>query len=231
MWVSGRTVLSGERFRRGSQQLALRPMAHASDPALLVLLGLRVKGFTSVDGLDEVIGIGPDKISTHLKDFRNKELVLFREGRMTGWSLSAAGRAQGEQWLAAELKAAGVRPTVQQSYRMFLSLNPEMLGLCNEWQMSDSGTLNDHSNQAYDAAVISKLGELHAKAAPICEELGGVLDRYLPYTGRLESALQRLQSGENDWFTSVRTASYHTVWFELHENLIATLGVDRAKEA
>ncbi len=24
--------------------------------------------------------------------------------------------------------------------------------------------------------------------------------------------------------------SYHTVWFELHENLLATLGIERARE-
>jgi hypothetical protein len=24
--------------------------------------------------------------------------------------------------------------------------------------------------------------------------------------------------------------SYHTVWFELHENLLATLGIQRSKE-
>ncbi len=24
--------------------------------------------------------------------------------------------------------------------------------------------------------------------------------------------------------------SYHTVWFELHENLLATLGIQRARE-
>jgi len=25
-------------------------------------------------------------------------------------------------------------------------------------------------------------------------------------------------------------SSYHTVWFELHEDLLATLGIDRASE-
>ena len=31
-------------------------------------------------------------------------------------------------------------------------------------------------------------------------------------------------------FTGVMCGSYHDVWMELHEDLILTLGVDRAKE-
>ena len=38
-------------------------------------------------------------------------------------------------------------------------------------------------------------------------------------------------AGEVDWFTRPTIPSYHSVWFELHENLLATLGIDRAQEA
>jgi hypothetical protein len=37
-------------------------------------------------------------------------------------------------------------------------------------------------------------------------------------------------TGDHDWFTKPILASYHTVWFELHEDLLATLGLDRASE-
>ena len=33
-----------------------------------------------------------------------------------------------------------------------------------------------------------------------------------------------------EWFTRPMIDSYHTVWFELHENLLATLGIERARE-
>ena len=39
-----------------------------------------------------------------------------------------------------------------------------------------------------------------------------------------------MQAGEKDWFTKPTIDSYHTVWFELHENLLATLGIERGKE-
>ena len=33
-----------------------------------------------------------------------------------------------------------------------------------------------------------------------------------------------MRAGDPDWFTRPTVDSYHTVWFELHENLLATLG-------
>jgi hypothetical protein len=36
--------------------------------------------------------------------------------------------------------------------------------------------------------------------------------------------------GDHQLFTGVMCGSYHDVWMELHEDLILTLGIDRAKE-
>jgi hypothetical protein len=37
-------------------------------------------------------------------------------------------------------------------------------------------------------------------------------------------------AGQVDWFTHPLIDSYDTVWFELHEDLLATLAVERSKE-
>ena len=39
-----------------------------------------------------------------------------------------------------------------------------------------------------------------------------------------------MQAGDHHLFTGVMCGSYHDVWMELHEDLILTLGIDRAKE-
>ena len=44
-------------------------------------------------------------------------------------------------------------------------------------------------------------------------------------------ALGKVQGGDHDWFTKPMIASYHTVWFELHEDLLATLGIERSSES
>ena len=46
----------------------------------------------------------------------------------------------------------------------------------------------------------------------------------------LRSALERLVDGDTDWFTKPTIPSYHTVWFELHEDLLVTLGIERSSE-
>jgi hypothetical protein len=48
---------------------------------------------------------------------------------------------------------------------------------------------------------------------------------------RLNAALDRISAGDNDYVSGVRVDSYHTVWFELHEDLLATLGIERGHEA
>jgi hypothetical protein len=62
------------------------------------------------------------------------------------------------------------------------------------------------------------------------QELGRVLARFGVYDQRFDHAAVRVASGDHDWFTKPSIDSYHTVWFELHENLLATLGIDRSSE-
>ena len=201
-----------------------------SESTLQVLLGLRLKGFGGADAIAEVIDLPAETVAIELDAFGEKGWALFREGRMTGWSLTADGRAEGEKRFAAQLEAAGVRTQVHGCYERFLALNHDMLAVCTDWQMRDETTLNDHSDAAYDGAVVARLAQIHDKVTPVCTEVSAALARFTPYHGRLGSALAKVQAGENDWFTSVRIASYHTVWFEFHENLLATLGIDRASE-
>jgi hypothetical protein len=52
--------------------------------------------------------------------------------------------------------------------------------------------------------------------------------RLAHYGKRLTMALERAEAGEGDWVSGVRCDSYHTVWFELHEDLLRML--DRQRE-
>lgn len=205
-------------------------MPHASEPTLLAMQALRLGGLSSTEKLAGLSGLAEAAIQAELDAFASSGWATFKDGRMSGWILTAAGREEGERRLAAELDATGTRSIVDGCYRRFLALNNDMLSVCTEWQMTDAQTLNDHSNPDYDAKVIAKLGDLDAVVQPICGELSEVLGRFGAYGGRLAAALGRVRNGETEWFTKPMIASYHTVWFELHEDLLATLNIDRAKE-
>ncbi|MCC6436955.1 MAG: transcriptional regulator [Acidimicrobiales bacterium] len=205
-------------------------MALLSPPSLLVLHGLRLAGFKPAEKVAELVGLAVEQVQPELDRLRDQGLATYREGRLSGWSLTPDGRAEGERRLAAELDEAGCRDAVRAAYEQFLTLNGQMLAVCTDWQMKDPQTLNDHADADYDAKVIAKLAEIDAEVQPICARLGTQLERFAAYGGRLADALAKVQAGEADWFTKPMIASYHTVWFELHEDLLATLNIDRAAE-
>ncbi len=211
-------------------------MAHDSDATTLTLLGLRLKGFGSAEAVAELVGLDETAVTSELEAAAGDELVMYREGgAVSGWALLPAGRAAGEKRLAAELDEAGARTVVTGAYEDFLDLNADMLALCTDWQVvrADDGSesLNDHTDDDYDAAVIARLHGLHDELTPILDDLGSKLTRYGRYPDRFQQALDRLEGGELEYFTKPIIPSYHTVWFELHEDLLATLGIDRATEA
>jgi hypothetical protein len=53
-----------------------------------------------------------------------------------------------------------------------------------------------------------------------------VLPRFGRYRARLGDALVMARSGRTEYVTDDFEA-YHTVWFQLHEDLLATLGIPR----
>lgn len=204
-----------------------------SDPDLLVLHGLRLTGFAEADVVAAGSGLDVDDVAKRLDGFEVDGLVKHRAGRVSGWTLTAAGRARGEHLLAEELDAAGAREPITVGYRRFLERNAEMLGVCTDWQMREVDgrqVVNDHADADYDAGIIAHLADLDRHVQPVCDALAAELDRFGGYPSRFENALAKVQAGALDWFTKPMIDSYHTVWFELHENLLATIGIARGSE-
>ncbi len=204
----------------------------SSSTNLLALHGLRLKGFTETDTVAALYSMDEAATDAALNAALATEAVVRRDGRRSGWSLSKEGRQENERLLAAELDSAGHRDAVQRAYQRFLALNSTMLATCTRWQVKDAEgqVLNDHTDVDYDAVVMADLKALDDGVQPIAAELSDLFDRFVIYAPRFEHALAQLAAGELEWFTRPVMESYHTVWFELHEDLLATLGIDRASE-
>ena len=89
--------------------------------------------------------------------------------------------------------------------------------------------LNDHIDSDYDAKVLSRLMHVDDVVQPICGELAGRLSRFGEYGTRLSGALERALTGETGYVAD-SLESYHAVWFQLHEDLLVTLGISRDDE-
>jgi len=210
-------------------------MAHVSDPRFLVSHGLRLKGIAAAPVVADVTGLDERSVADHLASLRLDGHATLREGRVGGWTLTPDGRKHHAAACRDELATAGAEAVVRKAYGRFLSVNGPFLTLCTDWQLrSDApdGTpiLNDHDDAAYDAAVVARLAEVDVAVQPLLVGLTGSMARFGGYGGRLARARARLESGERDWFTGAMIDSYHTVWFELHEDVLLTLGIDRASE-
>ncbi|WP_067824616.1 transcriptional regulator [Actinomadura kijaniata] len=200
-----------------------------TDADLLVLHALRCTGATGPARLSLATGLDESDVESELIDLGVAGLVTRISGPMPGWSLTDAGRAADIERITGELEAAGARAAVTAAYERFLVLNPELLDLCTAWQLrtvDGVAGVNDHSDPAYDARVLERFADLDRRAAAVCAELAAALPRFGRYRDRLAGALGRAASGELEYVTD-STASYHTVWAELHEDLLITLGMPR----
>ncbi|MCU1451714.1 MAG: hypothetical protein JWP02_3884 [Acidimicrobiales bacterium] len=208
-------------------------MSYPADPELVVATCVRLKGFADVGSIVEASGLPAADVEAVLTDLEGRGLARHREGRVSGWALVPDGRTLHAQLVAAELAAAGSAPEIEAAYREFLALNPRLLATASAWQLRQEGgqaVVNDHSDRDHDKRVLADLRALHDEALPLVERLAALLARFGRYGERLSRAVERVEAGRHEWFTKPLIDSYHTVWFELHEDLLSTLGKERASE-
>ena len=194
-----------------------------------VLHQLRVKGVAGVEAVAEATGADVGAVGGLLADLEAEGLVEQRGGRMPGWVLTAAGRDEAARLLAEEQAAPGLTAGIEACYERFLALNEPFKEVCTAWQVRDldAMVLNDHSDDAYDARVVGRLGVIHGRALALTGDLTTRSGRFAGYGPRLSAAYRRVAAGDHRWFTTPLIGSYHDVWMELHENLLVTLGIER----
>jgi pyruvate,orthophosphate dikinase len=76
--------------------------------------------------------------------------------------------------------------------------------------------------------VLTRLASLHRDAKEWLSPLS--LGRFRLYLARLERALTCARDGDGRFVASPQVDSYHSVWFELHEDLIRLAGRNRSDE-
>ncbi|NUT97100.1 MAG: transcriptional regulator [Saccharothrix sp.] len=210
-------------------------MTHRSTPELLLLHAVRLLGFADSATIAAHAGTDPDDAMRRLKDAEREGWVSHMAfADLGGWSLTDSGKAENERRLAAERAAADPENVVKAVYRDFLPLNAQLLRAVTDWQIKptakDALAPNDHTDSTWDARVLDTLTTLNTALAPLTGRLTDVLARFDTYAPRFESALRRARSGRPDWVDRTDVDSCHRVWFQLHEDLVATLGIDRFTE-
>ena len=121
-------------------------------------------------------------------------------------------------------------PAFAAGYEEFERLNSTLKQLITEWQTIDvrgQRVPNDHSNKDYDDKIIDRLGDLHERAELALDRLASALPRFSIYRDKLGAALEKAEDGEIAWVSDAKIESYHTLWFELHEDLLRLMRRER----
>jgi hypothetical protein len=144
--------------------------------------------------------------------------------------ITATGRTRLAELLDAE--RAGIdQQALARAYDAFDDVNAELKTVVTAWQLRGPDTPNDHTDATYDAEVIARLVAVDERFRPLLDDIVAVAARLAPYRGRFRDALEKVRGGDHAFVARPIADSYHTVWFELHEELIGLLGRTRAEEA
>jgi pyruvate, orthophosphate dikinase len=143
---------------------------------------------------------------------------------------------EGRGWLQGQLEAERDRTdqsAADRLYRNFVALDDRFKRLIVNWQVrtvDGRDIINDHTDAAYDLAVREKLCAFHAESMSLMDEICAIACRLQPYRLRLAHAAAAVHAGDGTMVASPFKDSYHTVWFELHEELMHLSGRTRAAE-
>ena len=203
-------------------------MSSATDTELLALHGLAVKKAGSPAAVAAILGADEAEVEAALE-------AAVAAGHAAGAKGTFMVAPAGREWLDAQYPEAfadfRADPAATETYERFEKINRELLSLFTDWQMVPSArgerVPNDHSDADYDTGVIDRLGAQHERAERVLDAFAELEPRLGLYKDRLDEAYDKALAGEHEWVSGARIDSYHTVWFELHEDLLRMLGRER----
>lgn len=195
--------------------------------SLLACLQLiRLKGRVTPEVLATSLDLSADEATANIAQLQRQALVA---PAGTAWRITPDGRTALADWVSQERSGVD-QHALGKDYHAFDPVNSHFKQIVSDWQLRD-GAPNDHADAAYDNAIIARLVELDAGFSPLLSHMVAIAPRLAHYPARLDRALQRLREGDASWLARPISDSYHTVWFELHEDLIGLLGLSRVEEA
>ena len=199
----------------------------SSDLIFLAVHGLCIKKSGTVDEVAALMRTPADNMAGAVSQAVENG---FAQGSREQFVVTQAGR----DWLDdhypvfyAELRGAG---EFCAAYDRFEVVNRELLDLMTRWQtvvVGGSSVPNDHSDEDYDSRIIDQLEALHERALPTLAIFADFEPRLSVYPELLEAAFEHVLDGQIDYMSGVKVLSYHTVWFEMHEDLLRILGRTR----
>lgn len=194
---------------------------------LTVLRIIAIKGRVPADAVASSLDTDAPTVQTALDGFVERGLA---KTTPMGYRITLSGRTRCFELVDAEYRATE-QSAVTAIYENFCDHNQELKAVITDWQKRGPDQPNDHSDGEYDQTVLDRLVALHQEVLPLLDQIGEVVPRLSHYKRRLQRAADAVIAGDHLYVSRPMLDSYHTVWFELHEDLIGLAGLTRAGEA
>jgi hypothetical protein len=195
----------------------------------LVLHSVAVKKQANVAAIASFCGMNERVVAEILEAAVKSDRVLESKGRYALLPLAqVALEAQYEQLYISLRDSSWFKDVCQE----FERLNGELKAVITDWQTVPLGgtrIANDHTDEDYDAAVINRLERIHERVQPVLQRLRREIPRFAYYESGLAGAMDHVEESASAWVSGAEIPSYHTLWFELHEDLLRLGGKRRVE--
>jgi hypothetical protein len=193
----------------------------------LVMHGLAIKKHGTPEAVAGILGLDAAQVRAVLAKLVEAKRVVETQGKYLLTPPARMALDAHYSGLCGDLRA---NAAFKAGYEGFERINGALKSLITDWQTVAVGgerVPNDHGNEDYDAKIIDRLGELHERATAVVAQLAGALPRMSIYGDKLQTALEKAEDGKIEWVSDAKIESYHTLWFELHEDLLRLMGRER----
>jgi hypothetical protein len=193
----------------------------------LVMHGLAIKKHATPEAVAGIVGLDVSDVRAALDKLVEAKRVVEARGK---YLLAPAARMALDADYSRLYEDVRANPDFAAGYESFERLNRSLKQLITEWQTIEvrgEGVPNDHSDKGYDDKIINRLGDLHERAEAAVDRLARALPRFSIYRDKLGAALEKAEDGAIEWVSDAKIESYHTLWFELHEDLLRLMRRER----
>jgi hypothetical protein len=197
------------------------------DVRYAVLNAVALKKMATAPAVAAASGVSPDTARAVLTLLADDGLIVAVGEQVLPTDSAEPALAQAAAQRYAALRAD---PAIVDLHGDFERINRRFLAAMASWQQVDVAGQklpNTHDDPAYDDRVLTTIERLVERLRGIIDQLVRREPRFATYGARLGRATGKALAGQIDAVSSPTTDSIHNVWFEFHEDLLRTLGIER----
>jgi len=188
-----------------------------TEAARAILFALATRRLLAADELGLATGHPSRVLDAALAELAQGGLVAPSPSDASRLRLTPQGEEQALAAVATERAALAAQ--LAPLYLEFAPLNRDVKAAVSRWQLGSG----------HASSLLGELGGAHRRALLLLDRLAGLRPRYASLRARLASAMARVEAGETSYVAGVTVDSFHSVWWQLHADLLAVLGRERGE--